>query len=139
MDRINRLLRSKQKQKTTNPIYRMNDNLCIALITTASIFAGFLVAFLSSYLTTRNRENDENRRAFDALGRKLTLFVQLMFQLRCLWLSRSSTMRRIFLPRGVFRGAAIGDFEAEGVGDVYLGSDEWGYVFCFAGVLCTSD
>lgn len=34
----------------------MNENLCIALITTASIFAGFLVAFLSSYLTTRNRE-----------------------------------------------------------------------------------
>lgn len=55
----------------------MNENLCIALITTASIFAGFLVAFLSSYLTTRNRENDENRRAFDALGRKLTLFRQL--------------------------------------------------------------
>ena len=48
-------------------------------------------------------------------------------------------MRRIFLPRGVFRGAAIGDFEAEGVGDVYLGSDERGYVFCFAGVLYTSD
>lgn len=55
----------------------MNDNLCIALITTASIFAGFLVAFLSSYLTSRNREYDENRRKFDALGRKLTLFRQL--------------------------------------------------------------
>lgn len=55
----------------------MNENLCIALITTASIFAGFLVAFLSSYLTTRNREYDENKRAFDVLGRKLTLFRQL--------------------------------------------------------------
>lgn len=55
----------------------MNDNLCIALITTASIFAGFLVAFLSSYLTTRNREYDKNRQKFDALGRKLTLFRQL--------------------------------------------------------------
>ena len=55
----------------------MNDNLCIALITTASIFAGFLVAFLSSYLTTRNREYDKNRQKFDVLGRKLTLFRQL--------------------------------------------------------------
>lgn len=55
----------------------MNDNLCIALITTASIFAGFLVAFLSSYLATRTREYNENQRAFDALGRKLTLFRQL--------------------------------------------------------------
>ena len=55
----------------------MNENLCIALITTASIFAGFLVAFLSSYLTTRNREYEERRRKFDALGRKLTLFKQL--------------------------------------------------------------
>ena len=55
----------------------MNDNLCIALITTASIFAGFLVALLSSYLTTRNREYDENKQKFDALGRKLTLFRQL--------------------------------------------------------------
>lgn len=55
----------------------MNDNLCIALITTASIFAGFLVAFLSSYLTTRNREYDENKQKFDVLGRKLTLFRQL--------------------------------------------------------------
>ena len=33
----------------------MNENLCIAIITTASIFAGFLVAFLSSYLTARNK------------------------------------------------------------------------------------
>lgn len=55
----------------------MNENLCIALITTASIFAGFLVAFLSSYLTARNREYNENKRAFDVLGRKLTLFRQL--------------------------------------------------------------
>ena len=55
----------------------MNENLCIALITTASIFAGFLVAFLSSYLTTRNKEYNENKRAFDELGRKLTLFRQL--------------------------------------------------------------
>lgn len=55
----------------------MNENLCIAIITTASIFAGFLVAFLSSYLTTRNREYEENRRKFESLGRKLTLFRQL--------------------------------------------------------------
>lgn len=27
----------------------MNENLCIAIITTASIFGGFLVAFLGSY------------------------------------------------------------------------------------------
>ena len=32
----------------------MNENLCIAIITAASIFAGFLVAFLSSYLTARD-------------------------------------------------------------------------------------
>ena len=55
----------------------MNENLCIAIITTASIFAGFLVAFLSSYLTARNKEYDENKKQFDALGRKLTLFRQL--------------------------------------------------------------
>ena len=55
----------------------MNENLCIALITTASIFACFLVAFLSSYFATRNKEYDERRREFDALGRKLTLFRQL--------------------------------------------------------------
>lgn len=51
----------------------MNENLCIAIITTASIFAGFLVAFLSSYLTARNKEYDENKLKFDTLGRKLTL------------------------------------------------------------------
>lgn len=34
----------------------MNENLCIAIITTASIFAGFLVAFLSSYLTACFRQ-----------------------------------------------------------------------------------
>lgn len=55
----------------------MNENLCIAIITTASIFAGFLVAFLSSYLTARNKEYDENKLKFDTLGRKLTLFRQL--------------------------------------------------------------
>lgn len=55
----------------------MNENLCIALITTASIFAGFLVAFLSSYLTSRNKEYEENKQKLDALGRKLTLFRQL--------------------------------------------------------------
>lgn len=55
----------------------MNENLCIALITTASIFAGFLVAFLSSYLTARNREYEANKRIFDDLGRKLTMFRQL--------------------------------------------------------------
>lgn len=55
----------------------MNENLCIAIITTASIFAGFLVAFLSGYLTVRNKEYDENKQQFDALGRKLTLFRQL--------------------------------------------------------------
>lgn len=55
----------------------MNENLCIAIITTASIFAGFLVAFLSSYLTARNKEYDENKKQFDALGNKLTLFRQL--------------------------------------------------------------
>ena len=55
----------------------MNENLCIALITTASIFAGFLVAFLRSYLTTRNKEYDERKRKFDALGLKLTWFRQL--------------------------------------------------------------
>lgn len=55
----------------------MNENLCIALITTASIFAGFLVAFLSNYLTTRNKEYDERRLKFDALGLKLTMFRQL--------------------------------------------------------------
>lgn len=55
----------------------MNENLCIAIITTASIFSGFLVAFLSSYLTARNKEYDENKLKFDTLGRKLTLFRQL--------------------------------------------------------------
>lgn len=55
----------------------MNENLCIAIITTASIFAGFLVAFLSSYQTARNKEYDEQKQQFDALGRKLTLFRQL--------------------------------------------------------------
>ena len=55
----------------------MNENLCIAIITAASIFAGFLVAFLSSYLTARNKEYDENKLKFDTLGRKLTLFRQL--------------------------------------------------------------
>ena len=55
----------------------MNENLYIAIITTASIFAGFFVAFLSSYLTTRNREYEENRRKFESLGRKLTFFRQL--------------------------------------------------------------
>lgn len=55
----------------------MNENLCIAIITAASIFAGFLVTFLSSYLTARNKEYDENKLKFDTLGRKLTLFRQL--------------------------------------------------------------
>ena len=55
----------------------MNENLCIAIITTASIFAGFLVAFLSSYLTARNKEYDKNKQQFDILGRKLTLFRQM--------------------------------------------------------------
>ena len=55
----------------------MNENLCIAIITAASIFAGFLVAFLSSYLTARNKKYDENKLKFDTLGRKLTLFRQL--------------------------------------------------------------
>lgn len=49
----------------------MNENLCIAIITAASIFAGFLVAFLSSYLTARNKKYDENKLKFDTLGRKL--------------------------------------------------------------------
>ena len=55
----------------------MNENLCITIITTACIFAGFLVAFLSSYMTTRNKEYDKNRQQFDILGRKLTLFRQM--------------------------------------------------------------
>ena len=46
----------------------MNENLCIAIITAASIFAGFLVAFLSSYLTARNKEYDENKLKFDTLA-----------------------------------------------------------------------
>ena len=55
----------------------MNENLCIAIITTASIFGGFLVAFLGSYQTTRNKEYDGDKQQFDTLGRKLTLFRQL--------------------------------------------------------------
>lgn len=71
----------------------MNENLCIAIITTASIFAGFLVAFLSNYLTARNKEYDENKQQFDTLGRKLTLFRQLcgfIWTSNCLSEQRSS-------------------------------------------------
>ena len=44
----------------------------------------------------------------------MTLFVQLTLQLRVLWLCRSSAIWRVCLKRGVFRGATIGVFEAEG-------------------------
>ena len=52
----------------------MNENLCIAIITTASIFAGFLVAFLSSYLTLDEDGNVKSfMHAIDALHRDLKL------------------------------------------------------------------
>lgn len=48
-------------------------------------------------------------------------------------------MRRVLLSGGVFRSTAIGDFEAEGVGNIYLSSDKRGDMFCLVGVFHTSD
>ena len=53
--------------------------------------------------------------------------------------SRSSSVRCVLLSGGVFRSAVIRDFEAEGVGNIYLGSYKRGDMFCLAGVFHTSD
>lgn len=62
-----------------------------------------------------------------------------MLQLCGFRLSRASSVRRILLSGGVFRSAAIRNFEAEGVGNIYLSSDKRGDMFCLACVFHTSD
>ena len=57
-------------------------------------------------------------------------FVQLMLQFRCFCLGGAFSARRVLLSGSVFRGTAIRDFEAECVGDVYLGSDERSDMLC---------